>query len=72
METKDKIKIAMRILEENVDVVLVEGKCDFSEEVLKITGWSAKSRVEKATVSDKEGFVFSKELSASRRPYSCY
>ncbi|KAL3806422.1 hypothetical protein ACHAXA_002668 [Cyclostephanos tholiformis] len=62
MDTKDKIKMAMKVLKEHFDIVKVEGKGDFSEELAKITGWSADNRVKKASVSDKEDLVYSKEL----------
>lgn len=62
MDTKDKIKMAMRVLKEHFDIVMVEGKGDFSEELVKITGWSAENRVKGAFVSDKDGLVYAKEL----------
>ena len=62
METKDKVKMGMKVLGEHFDIVMVEGKDNVSEELLKITGWSVESRVKKASVSDKHGLVYSKDL----------
>jgi hypothetical protein len=65
INTKDKVKMAMKVLREHFDIVMVEGKDDFLEELVKITGLSAGSLVKKASVSDKDGLVYSKDLVSS-------
>ena len=62
MEVKDKVKSGMMVLKEHFDVVLIDGQGDFSEELLRITGWkNASGKVKKANVSDGE-LVYSKNL----------
>lgn len=62
METKDKVKMAMRVLKEHFDIVIVDGKDDFAEKLVKITGLSVANRIKNASVSDKDGLVYAKDL----------
>jgi hypothetical protein len=63
IETKDKIILAMNVLIEYFDIVLVDGNVNFSDELLKITGWSTVGHhLEKTPVSDKGGLLYTKEL----------
>ncbi|KAL3768146.1 hypothetical protein ACHAW5_001287 [Stephanodiscus triporus] len=62
METKDKVKMAMRVLKEHFDIVMVEGKDDFAEKLVKITGLSVANRIKNASISDKDGLVYAKDL----------
>lgn len=61
MEMMVKVKRAMRLLNEHFDIVLVDGKGDFAEELLRVTGLFASSQVKQAEVSDG-GLVYSKDL----------
>ncbi|KAL9180711.1 hypothetical protein ACHAXT_011164 [Thalassiosira profunda] len=61
MDMKDKVKRGVKLLKNNFDLVLVDGEKDFSEELLRITGWKARSQVKKANISDGE-LVYSKKL----------
>ena len=61
--TKNKIKMAMNVLIDHFDIVLVDGNVHFSDELLKITGWSTVGHhLEKTPVSDKGGLLYTKEL----------
>ncbi len=40
METKDKVTMGMKVLGEHFDIVMVEGKDDFSEEIVLPVGLS--------------------------------
>ena len=60
---KNKIKMAMNVLIDHFDIVLVDGNNNFSDELLKITGWSTVGHhLDKTTVSDKGGLLYTKEL----------
>ena len=61
MDMKDKVKRGVKLLKNNFDLVLVDGEKDFSEELLQITGWKARSQVKQANISDGE-LVYSKKL----------
>eukprot|EP00581_Thalassiosira_minuscula_P017513 CAMPEP_0183714232 /NCGR_PEP_ID=MMETSP0737-20130205/8832_1 /TAXON_ID=385413 /ORGANISM="Thalassiosira miniscula, Strain CCMP1093" /LENGTH=363 /DNA_ID=CAMNT_0025943139 /DNA_START=26 /DNA_END=1117 /DNA_ORIENTATION=- len=61
----DKVKRGMQLLKDHFEVVMVDddGRADnFAEEILRITGWISGGGVEKATVSDVGGIVYSKDL----------
>ncbi|KAL3760792.1 hypothetical protein ACHAWU_007858 [Discostella pseudostelligera] len=62
--TKDKVKSAIQLLINHFDLVLVDGKGNaISDALLKITGWTSRSRPRKATVAnDDEGPNYSKNL----------
>ena len=60
---KNKIKMTMNVLIDHFDLVLVDGNNNFSDELLKITGWSTVGHhLEKTPVSDKGGLLYTKEL----------
>ena len=58
---KQRVKRGIQLLRDHLDIVLVDGQGDFAEEILRVTGWSARKRVKKASVSDG-GLVYSKDL----------
>jgi hypothetical protein len=64
MVTKDKVKRAIQLLINHFDLVLVNGKGhEISDALLKITGWTSRTRPRKATVAnDDEGPSYSKNL----------
>lgn len=61
MEMKDKVRSGVALLKDHFEVVLVDGQADFSEEILRITGWTSHGQVKEASVSDN-GLVYSKDL----------
>lgn len=61
MEMKDKVKRGVQLLRDHFELVMVDGQADFTEDILRITGWNSRSQVKKASVSDG-GLVYSKDL----------
>mmetsp|Transcript_18420 Transcript_18420/g.26152 ORF Transcript_18420/g.26152 Transcript_18420/m.26152 type:complete len:365 (-) Transcript_18420:75-1169(-) len=63
--TTAKVKDAITKLREHYDLVLLDGKDDFSKEILKVTGWKSPDGVEiAAEVNDMEigGLRYSKHM----------
>lgn len=61
VEMKDKVKKGLKLLKEHFEVVMVEGKGNFAEEILRLTGWKPRGQVKEASVSDG-GLIYSKDL----------
>lgn len=65
-DTKVKVKNAITTLREHYDLVLLDGKDDFSKEILKVTGWKSPDGEESlaAEVNDMEigGLRYSKQM----------
>lgn len=62
METKNKVKLAMQLLKEHFDLVTIDGKRDFTNDMLRIIGHRTSIQMKRASIPEDGESVYSKDL----------
>ena len=62
METKDKVRLAMQLLKDHFDFVTIDGKSDFSHDILRVIGYRTSIQIKRASIPKDGELVYSKDL----------
>ena len=62
METKDKVRLAMQLLKDHFDLVTIDGKSDFANDILRIIGYRTSIQMKRPSIPEDGEIVYSKDL----------